>query len=193
MPTRIPIVRRGDMLLPANPEALEKIRSLPIGRELAADVVQLRNALLHRKAFAFLTLAFDYWRPKNFLAVAERKTVASLGKFLVKNGLEQETVSELCKSFLRHLNESRRGLEFERDIESFRSFITIEAGFYRTVITPAGPRREARSWAYKNMSEDEFQRLFAAIRNTCWTLILSQTFATIEEADAVAEQLMTFD
>ena len=69
----------------------------------------------------------------------------------------------------------------------------MKAGFFKLVITPAGPRREAKSWAYKNMPEAEFQRLFSAIRSVCWELILSQTFETIEQADEVAAQMMTFD
>lgn len=190
---RFPIIRRGDMLLPANPEALEAVRALPIGRELGCDVVQLRNAALHRKAFAFVKLSFDYWNPTNFLATAERQTVGKLGKFLVDSGLDRDAVRTLCKQFLHHLNNGRRGLEAAKDFEAFRNFITIEAGYYRLVITPAGHRREAKSWAYKNMGEAEFQKLFEAIRGVCWELILSQTFATIEEADAVAEQLMNFD
>lgn len=193
MATRIPLFRRGDMLLPATQEGIELLRRLEINKAYAADVVQLRHLGLHKKAFAYVKLAFDYWQPENFLTTAERKTVGKLGKFLVDSGLDQDTVRALCKEFLGHLNESRRGLEVHRDIEAFREFITVEAGFYRTVITPAGPRREAKSWAYKNMGEEEFQRLFTAIRGACWDLILSQTFNTIEEADAVAEQLMEFD
>ena len=79
------------------------------------------------------------------------------------------------------------------DIDAFREFITVEAGYFDTVITPAGPRRVAKSWAWKNMAEADFQSLFAAIRRVCWELILSQTFTSIEEADAAAEQLMQFD
>lgn len=190
---RFPIIRRGDMLLPANPEALEAVRALPLGRELGCDVVQLRNAALHRKAFAFVKLSFDYWQPKNHVQSIEKQTVGKLGRFLVGNGLDADTVRTLCKQFLHHLNDARRGLVVAKDFESFRQFITIEAGFYKLVITPAGPRKEAKSWAYKNMAQADFENLFSAIRRVCWDLVLSQTFSSIEEADAVAEQLMNFD
>lgn len=193
MATRIPVVRRGNVLEPANQEALDAIRELAPGQTLAADLVMLRNGQLHRKAFAYVKLAFEHWSPANFLTAAETATVNKLGKFLADRGIDREAVQTLCDEFLGHLNNARRGLEVERDIDSFRELITVEAGHYRTVITPAGPRRIAKSWAYKNMSQVEFQRLFSDIRDTCWRLILNQTFASIEDADAVAEQLMQFD
>ena len=193
MAERILMRRFGEVMVPANDEAQSAMQTLPRGEDVAVDVVRLRNGALHRKAFSFIALAHSLWNPKNFLTATEKATVGKLGKFLVGNGLDAETVRELCKQFLGHLNAARKGLEPERDIDSFRDFVTIEAGFYRTIITPAGPRREAKSWAYKNMSEGEFQQLFQAIRDTCWRLVLSQEFRTIEEADAAAEQLMGYD
>lgn len=193
MAERILMRRFGDVLVPANEEAQEAMATLPHREDVGVDVVRLRNGQLHRKAFAYLQLAFSLWSPKNFLTATEKATVAKLGRFLAGNGLDRETVRTLCREFLGHLNAARKGLEPERSIDAFRDFVTIEAGFYRTVITPAGPRREARSWAYKNMSEGEFQQLSQAIRDTCWRLVLSQEFKTIEEADAAAAQLLSFD
>lgn len=193
MAERILMRRFGEVLVPANEEAQETLGTLPVREDVAVDVVRLRNGALHRRAFAYIALANSLWNPKNLLSATEKETVRKLGKFLVGNGLDHETVRTLCSQFLGHLNNARKGVELERDIDSFRDFVTIEAGFYRTIITPAGPRRLARSWAYKNMPEGEFQRLFSAIRETCWRLVLSQEFKTIEEADVVAQRLMEFD
>lgn len=193
MAERILMRRFGEVLVPANEEAKAAMDTLPVREDVAVDVVRLRNGALHRRAFAYVHLAHSLWNPKNFLTATEKATVGKLGKFLVGNGLDADTVRTLCVQFLGHLNASRKGLETRRDIDSFRDFVTIEAGYYRTVITPAGPRREAKSWAYKNMSEGEFQQLFAAVREACWRLVLSQEYRSIEEADAAAEQLMTFD
>lgn len=193
MAERILMRRFGEVLVPANEEAQDAMGTLPVREDVAVDVVRLRNGALHRKAFAYLQLAHSLWTPRNFLSATETAVVKKLARFLVGHGLDQETVKTLCRQFLGHLNASRKGLEAERSFDAFRDFVTIEAGFYRTVITPAGPRREAKSWAYKNMSEGEFQQLFAAIRDTCWRLVLSQEFKSIEEADAAAEQLLGFD
>ncbi|WP_372809356.1 DUF1367 family protein [Litorivivens sp.] len=193
MATRIPMVRHGDMLMPTNKEAVELLRGFPVNKEVAVDVVRLHNGALHRKAFAFLKLAFEYWQPVTYLTKAEQATVNKLSKFLGDSGLDGEAVDSLCSSFLQRLDQHRRGTAIEKDFASFREFVTVEAGFFKTVITPAGPRREAKSWAYVNMSEDEFQMLFTAIRRVCWELILSQTFECIEHADAAAEQMMSFD
>lgn len=193
MPERILMRRFGEVLVPANDEATAAMETLPVREDVAVDVVRLRNGALHRRAFAYLQLAHQLWSPRNFLTATEKAVVRKLAGFLVANGLDKVAVDALCKKFLGHLNASRKGLEAERSFDAFRDFVTIESGFYRTVITPAGPRREAKSWAYKNMSEGEFQQLFHAIRDTCWKLVLSQEFKTMEEADAAAEQLMSFD
>jgi hypothetical protein len=181
------------MLFPANPEALEVIRALPIAQPFAADIIQMRNGGLHRKAFAFLKLAHQLWQPVSFLTKTETDTVRKLGNFLVASGLPQETVGTLTSQFLQHLNDSRAGIELEKDFDTFRDFITVEAGLYEQVITPAGPRRIAKSWAYKNMAQEEFERLYREIKNTCWELVLKQSFASMEQAEVAAEQLLRFD
>lgn len=191
--TRLYIQRRGDGLFAANSEALQSIRSLPTEKDYAVDIVHLRNGPMHRKAFAYMQLAFSYWEPKSYVSIIEKETVKRLGIFLSDNGIDESTAATLCKQFLIDLNVSRSDLGIEKDFNAFRDFVTVETGFYDHVVTPEGPRKIARSWAYKNMGQDEFQRLFDAIRRVCWDLILSQTFGSIEEADLAAEQLMNFD
>lgn len=191
--TRLYLHRRGDGLFAANSEALNSLRALPMGKDYAVDIVLLRNGPMHRMAFSYLQLAFSYWQPKSYVSAVEKETVKTLGMFLSSNGIDENAAATLCKAFLVELNESRKGMAVEKDFDAFREFVTIEAGFYHSVITPAGPRKIAKSWAYKNMGEDEFKRLFDAIRRVCWELILSQTYNTIEEADLAAEQLMSFD
>lgn len=193
MADRLLMRRFGEVLVPANDEAKAAMDTLPVREDVAVDVVRLRNGALHRRAFAYLQLAHQLWNPANFLTATEKAVVKKLGMFLVQRGLDRDAVRSLCGEFLGHLNAARKGLEAERSFDAFRDFVTIEAGFYKTVITPAGPRREAKSWAYKNMTETEFQLLFEAIRDTCWKLVLSQEFASIEDADAAASQLLEFD
>lgn len=193
MAERVLIKRSGDCLLPANSEALEYVRSMKPNKDYAADIMTMRNEKLHKLAFAYLKLSFDYWEPSSFVTATENRIVDALGKFLCKNGLQVSTVSVLCENFLEALERQRKGLPVEKDFDSFRNFVTIESGFFKTVITPAGPRKEAKSWAYKNMSNEEFQKLYEAIRRTCWDLVLSQTFASPEDAEQAAMNLLSFD
>lgn len=193
MAERMMMHRKGDMLLPMDQESLETLRLLPTGRPIGVDTVTVRNYEFHKKAFALVKLAFDYWEPKNLLSTVERKTVGNLGKFMVRHGIDPEAARNLCKMYMAELNQKRQKMEAERSFEAFREFITVEAGFYDTVITPAGPKRVAKSWAYKNMTEERFQELYKGVFTACWDLVLKQTFDTPEHAEAVAMELLTFD
>ena len=193
MAKRIALRRIGETLVPVDDDSLTAIKSVEERQAVAADIVMLRNEGMHRAAFAFLKLAWTYWEPESFLTQAEKQTVGNLNKFLKDNGINGETTDTLCEAFLDRLNSKRAGLPVEKDFNSFRDFITVEAGFYRTVITPSGPRKEARSWAYKNMAQDDFARLFSAIKRVCWDLILNQTFESMDHAQGVANELLTFD
>ena len=184
--------RRGDMLIAADNESLDAVRGLPEGRPLNAQVVVPRNEAFHRKLFSLLRLAFDYWQPTNYLTNVERHTVRQLHDYLIRRGLTEEAVSGLCTDFLRGLNEHRQEFEFAKDIGAFREFVTVEAGFYDTVISPAGPRRVAKSWSFAKMDEEEFARMYKAIFDVVWSLVLKQHFESPEAADAAAEQLLSY-
>lgn len=193
MAERIIVRRQGNALVPVDQQGIDALHKLPTDREMAADVVVPRNIRLHRKAFALLQLAFSYWEPANFVTTVEKTTVGQLGKFLVARGLERETVRALCVEFLRHLNSRRQTLEAEKSFESFREFITVEAGYFDVVLTPAGPKKVAKSWRFASMDETTFSNFYRALFNACWRLVLSQHFDSEDEAESAAEQLLTFD
>lgn len=193
MATRLIVVRRDDTLVPVDAASIDALRKMPTNRELGADVVQPRNIQLHRKAFALAQLAFSYWEPESFVSATEKRTVGSLGKFLVDHGLPRDTVRELCVSFLRHLNARRETVEAEKSFEGFREFITVEAGHYSVIMTPSGPRKTAKSWSFASMEEGEFREFYRDLFNACWHLVLAQKFESMEDAEAAAGQLLTFD
>jgi len=193
MAERIMMERRGDMLIPVDSEGQAELRKVKTGQRVGVDIVTVRNEGLHRKAFVLLKLAFDYWEPKNFVSTVEKKTVGNLGKFMVQHGVDADAARALCKQYMQTLNESRKGMDADRSFDAFREFITVEAGFYDTVITPAGPKRVAKSWAYKNMSDSKFQELYKGVFNACWDLVLKQTFDSPEHAESVVMELLSFD
>lgn len=193
MAERIIVRRQGNALVPVDQQGIDALHKLPTDREMAADVVVPRNIRFHRKAFALLQLAFSYWEPANFVTTVEKTTVGQLGKFLVARGLERETVRNLCVEFLRHLNSRRQTLEAEKSFEAFREFMTVEAGYFDVVLTPAGPKKVAKSWSFASMDETTFSNFYRALFNACWRLVLSQHFGSEDEAEAAAEQLLSFD
>lgn len=61
-----------------------------------------------------------------------------------------------------------RGVPVLPDIERFREDLTILAGWYTATFAVNGEvRLRARSWAYCNMEEGEFQRLYSALIDAC--------------------------
>lgn len=193
MPERIIVMRRGSGLVPVFSEGREALAKLPHNKELSATIVQPRNIKLHRKAFALAQLAFQYWEPESLITKTERDTVVKLGKFLVTHGLHRDTVRSLCAEFVGHLKTARQSVEAEKDFEAFREFITVQAGYYSVVHTPAGPKRVAKSWSFGSMDDTAFSAFYKAMFNACWKLVLSQHFESEEDAEAAMLDLLSFD
>jgi hypothetical protein len=57
------IKQPGGLLRPANQADADALEKIGNGRLLLADIKQPRNPLFHRKFFALLNLAFEYWNP----------------------------------------------------------------------------------------------------------------------------------
>lgn len=54
----------GGTLRPANQDDADRLQRIENGRLVLADIKQPRNPLFHRKLFALLNFAFDYWTPE---------------------------------------------------------------------------------------------------------------------------------
>lgn len=193
MPDVFLVRHHGATLVPAEEKDREQITKLPHGAMLRAKITVPRNPKFHRKYFALLQMAFDYWQPKTMIQEVEKSTVVSLGKFMIANGLNQSDASNFCKMFLSDLNQKRSRTEFAKSFESFREWVIIRSGFFETIHTPAGPKRVAKSMSFANMSEDDFVALYKASFNVCWELVLSNTFSSEEEAQNAIDQLLGFD
>ena len=187
------LVRRGDVLAPANPEDLDALRKIPAGRMVRAEVTQPRNAAFLRKAFALMRLSFDYWHPETLVTKTERDTVVKLGKFMTANGMAKATAFAFCKQFMDKLNSERESYEAERSFEAFRDWLTVQAGFHRVVHTPSGLKKEPRSISFGKMTEEEFSEYYKAVFAVCWRVILSKSFSTEAEAQHAIDQLLSFD
>ena len=187
------LVRRGDGLFPVNPSDLDAVRKLPIGKPCKASVVQPRNLAFHRRAFALMNMAFDYWEPETLVTRTESETVRKLGQFLVANGMSQEAAHDVLGPFTEHLAAQREGLEFGRSFEAFRDWLTVEAGYYRLIQTPNGPRKDPRSISFAAMDGDSFAQYYRAIFNVLWRVILSRSFPNEQAAQNAVDQLLSFE
>ena len=184
------LIRRGDALYPAEQSDLEALRKLKIGVALKGDVKQPRNYHFHKKLFALLNLAFEYWRPDSLISDVERATVDKLCQFMQSQGVSAESLTELSGAFLMHLNNHRQNIPAERSFDCFREYVTIKAGYFDTVITPSGLKRIARSISYASMDDTAFAEYYRQILNVCWQLCLHSVYQNKEQ---LAEQLLMFE
>lgn len=54
----------GNLLVPANDEAVEAVTKFKLGRPFKAIIKMVRNYLFHQKYFTLLNFAYDLWEPK---------------------------------------------------------------------------------------------------------------------------------
>lgn len=187
------LVRRGDGLFPVNPSDLDAVRKLPMGKPCKASVVQPRNLAFHRRAFALMNMAFDYWQPETLVTRTESETVRKLGQFLVANGMSHAAVQNVLDQFTEHLSCKRDGIELEKSFDAFRYWLTVEAGYYCLVQTPSGPRKEPRSISFAAMDADSFREYYRAIFGVLWRVVLSRSFSSEQDAHDAVDQLLSFE
>lgn len=184
--------RRGDMLIAADNEGLDALRELPEGKRLKAQVVVPRNEAFHRLVFSMLKMTFDMWEPDTLVTEVEKATVIRLTDYMISRGVSEEACCQLATEFLQALNAKRCTLDIDKSFEAFRAFVTVKAGFYREVMTPAGPRREPVSWSFASMDEATFRELYRAVFGVCWQIALSQHFSDEEAAENAINALVGY-
>ncbi len=187
------LIRQGDTLRPMSSEDLEVLRKFPHGKPLRGKVTSVRNYQFHKKAFSLMSLAFQYWVPKDYISNIEKRTVTELCKFLVRRGVDQGSTNALCGEFMSHLNNNRSQMEgIIRSFDEFRKWLTVEAGFFDVVITPSGLKKIPKSISFANMEETEFGDWYKAIFDVCWGLCLGANFKNQTEVESAAAQLLGY-
>lgn len=184
------LVKVGNSLRPAYDEDGERLRKMKAGTIYRAEVTAPRDQVRHRKFFALLNLAFGYWEPETMVSNIEKETVDKLSDYLKRSGVDSEAVSVLAGNFVAELERKRAGLSLERDFQCFREHITVAAGFFELVSTPAGPKKVAKSISFANMEQVAFDDLYRAVLAICWELCLSRCFGDMNE---LAETLLKFE
>lgn len=184
------LIKQGRALLPVNDSDAEAIDKLKRGEVYKAAVTAPRNLKFHRKTFALLNLAFSYWQPQSLVSEVETRTVENLKSYMAAHGVTGEAIDALCTGFLAHLNKARQDHESAKDFESFREFVTVKAGFFRVVDTPAGRRKVAKSISFAQMDEVDFGEFYKQLLNVCWLICLNSVF---ENQEQLAAALLEFE
>ena len=184
------LVRQGKSLLPANDSDHELLQKLKHGQVYKADIVAPRNLRFHRKLFALLNLTYEYWQPESLVSEVETQTVNNLKKYMAHHGVTGEAIDALCHGFLQHLENHRQEYESAKNFETFREYVTVKAGFFQMVATPAGLRKIPKSISFAKMDDVDFSNFYKQVLSVCWQLCLHKIF---ENQQQLAEQLLRFE
>lgn len=186
----------GGVLVPSTPADAEVIHALPIGSSIQAKGIGHRNPLFHRRFFALLNLTYDYWEPVGgMVSPAEQGILTRFVRYLSQFGAghilwkaKDEFIDQLAKCRVE-----RHGPQAEKSFEVMRKWLTVEAGYYTTVMLPdGGVRKEAKSIKFGKMDQAEFADLYRAVFGVCWRYVLNRKFSSEAEAENAVAQLMGF-
>lgn len=179
-------------LTPADKEVYDKWK---LGGILTGDFKQTRNPKFHRKFFALLNLAFDYYEPSSgVLTQDEKRILRKVFKTLDKASGNNGVMLDWGKAFIKAETDHRKQqiVNIEKAFEPFRKDMIIQSGYYIATKVPSGTRKEAMSISFAKMEENEFSRLYKAVFDTCWRFVLSRIFKTEAEAEDAAVRLLTY-
>ena len=189
------LIRTTHGLVPATEADRELVQKWKAGQVIHGKFARMRNARFHRKFFSMLDLAFEYWEPVGGLVPRqERRGIVGLAKFLASYSQNPEAVMRAADAYITQL-EAERAEQFpavDKSREAFREWVTVEAGHFVLVQTPAGIRKEAKSISWANMDDTAFEPLYRDVFAACWRLVLSSHFQTEADAMAAAEQMGSF-
>lgn len=180
-------------LMPTSAADLETVQKLKAGTVIECEFKRNRNPAFHRKYFALLNLAFDYWEPKGgLIPESEMRGIMGLAKHLAEIG--GESLLEAARDYVRQTNRARVASfsSVQKDFEAFRRWVTMEAGFYELRQSPAGIIKRPASISFASMTEDDFDGVYKAVFNTLWRFVLSSIFNDEAEAHNAVQQLMGF-
>ena len=189
------LIRTTHGLVPATEADRELVQKWKAGQIIRGKFARMRNARFHRKFFSMLELAFDYWEPVGGLVPRqEKRGIVGLAKFLAGHSQNPEAVMRAADAYITQL-EAERAEQFpavDKSREAFREWVTVEAGHFVLVHTPAGIRKEAKSISWASMDDTAFEPLYRDVFSACWRLVLSAHFETEQDALSAADQIGSY-
>lgn len=180
-------------LAPADAEASEFLQRVKAGTVLRFEVKRARNYQFHKRFFALLHLAYDYWTPAGgAVTPAEKHYLKGFIHYLITIAGHGETLEEIERTYNERTAQSRiADRTITKSFDAFRKWATIEAGYFTEYIFPDNTsRREAVSVSFARMNEDEFRELYKAVFSVLWNTVLCGKFRSEEEAESAALNML---
>jgi hypothetical protein len=121
-----------------------------------------------------------------FVEIKRARNVAFHRKFFTLLNLAFDIWEPEAKTY--------KGQQLAKDFERFREDITILAGHYDAVYCINGEvKLKAKSIAFANCDEEEFERVYKGVLDVVWAKILKQAnYQTPEDVDRVVNQLLAY-
>ncbi|EIV7025273.1 DUF1367 family protein [Salmonella enterica] len=184
-----------NFLIPVDPGTSEILQLLPTGQLLTGEFRKPRNYAFHKKFFSLLSLGYHYWTPAGGLVEeSERTLISGYIDFLSSNPTQREALYNSAEMYLNSIGLARsRETVLLKHFESFREWVTIQAGFYNEYTMPDGSRRKvAKSVSFASMDDVEFNGVYQSVLNVLWNYILRRKFRSANDAEDAAARLMSF-
>ncbi len=89
------------------------------------------------------------------------------------------------KKFFSMLNVGHENTKMDMPFETYRKYVTMKAGYFKTYSTPRGTFYDAESIAFSSMSQDEFEDVYSRVLN----VIIEDVGCTSEEIEM---QILSF-
>ena len=175
----------------------DSLNQYKVGQAVKIQITKQKNrSLPHHRLFfgGLLPFAFDYWQPAGgVISPKERDVVIWIAKRLDKFAGNKGVIVTAAEEALNLLAKKRAEKlpVIDKDIDSFRRWLTIEAGYFNICVTPAGVVKEPKSISFARMDQDEFNAFYKACFNVCWNMILCNRFASKDEAQQAIDDLLS--
>nr|WP_279032363.1 DUF1367 family protein [Snodgrassella alvi] len=175
----------------------DSLKGFKVGQPVKIQVTRQKDrSLSHHRLFfgGLLSFAFDYWQPAGgVISPKERDVVLWIAKRLDKFAGNKGIIVTAAEEALNLLAKKRAEKlpVIDKDINSFRRWLTIEAGYFNYRLTPAGVVKEPKSISFASMDQDEFNAFYKACFNVCWNMILCNRFSSKDEAQQAIDQLLS--
>lgn len=191
---KVNLIRSGKVFAPATEQDEELLKRVRTGEIITCEFTKPRNPAFHRKFFALLNLAYEYWEPDGgLMPQQELYGITGLAKYIGAKvpGVDAQ---ELAKEYvtMQITGRSEKYPAVEKDFELFREWIISEAGHSELKQTPRGIVKKAKSISFARMDETEFSGLYKSVFNVAWRHMLQASFASEDEAMAAADSLGEF-
>ena len=175
----------------------DSLKKVKVGQAVKIQVTKQKDrSLPHHRLFfgGLLPLAFEYWQPAGgIISPKERDVVIWVAKRLGNFAGNENVIVAAADEALNLLAKKRAEKlpVIEKDIDSFRRWLTIEAGYFNICVTPAGVVKEPKSISFASMDQNEFNAFYQACFTVCWNMILCNRFSSEDEAQQAIDQLLS--